>query len=59
MSMNKKLRECPFCATQDAAVVGETDWFYVSCFTCGADGGGADTKAGAEDNWNTRAGEKA
>lgn len=57
--MNKNLRECPFCANQDAAVVGETDWFYVSCFTCGADGGGADTKAGAEDNWNTRTGEKA
>lgn len=57
--MSKPLKECPFCAAKDACVVGETDWFYVACYTCHADGGGAETKEGAAIKWNTRAGENA
>lgn len=50
----EKLKKCPFCGNGNIYVIDEIDWFYASCYECGAEGPTKDTYKEAINTWNKR-----
>ena len=59
--MKTKLKPCPFCGSDDldlmetdSGVGGLSGEYYVTCWSCCAEGGKEDTKKKAKMVWNLR-----